>query len=202
MDFQAIVTELKATIPFFSDLPSFEVKIMNNSSRTLGLASYRTKEQKMTVKIQKRISHDYEAVRKIIAHEMVHIWQFNQKYILKNNVETNHGKDFLRIADEVNAILGAGYVTIKAGPDVAKNAIYADKMTKVAVFASKNGDMLVAKASSSSKALRHMNYRVNTLGDVVVYMEIPVNEKFKMPILGQGRYVRMTREEIKAGIAA
>lgn len=202
MDFEVMVNELKALIPAFSDLPPFEIKIMDNRSRTLGLASYKTVSKKMTIKIQRRVSHDYEAVRRILAHEMVHIWQFNQKYILKNAVEIDHGKDFLRIAAEVNDILGVGYVTEKAGPEITKKAIYVDKITKVAVFLSKNGDILVAKSSTSTKALRHMNYRTSVLGDAIIHMEISVNEKFKMPVLGQGRYVKMTRDEIKNGIAA
>jgi len=198
MNFQEMINELKALIPAFSDLPEFAVKVINNKGRYFGSAEYRNKQ--MTVRVQKRIMHDYEAVRMVLAHEMVHIWQFHQKYTLRAEVETSHGKDFLRLAKEVNSILGEGYVNIKATKHMVDSAIYVDKMTKVAVFLTKTGEILAAKQSNSRKALTHLNYRTSFLGDAVVYMEIPVNERYKMPILGQGRYVKFTRDEIKLGL--
>jgi hypothetical protein len=75
-----------------------------------------------TLEVQKSILNDPETLRRVVAHEMIHLWQnatqpADKLYmIVKYGLDPSggHGQDFLDYAAKINAMVGSEYITPKS----------------------------------------------------------------------------------------
>ena len=120
---------------FFKEynLPMPRIKIVNQlTSRWLGRTSYSPKVDKnnTTIEIQKSVTADEKSLDRVIAHELIHHWDFVTTYghpevgaeAWKKMQErhklgfkdSEHGKEFHEWAAKINAVMGKDYVTEKS----------------------------------------------------------------------------------------
>ena len=134
------VMQVEASIRKFLDrffkeynLPMPRIKIVNNvGSRWLGRDSYSPSVDKnnTTMEIQKRITGDEKTLDRVIAHELIHHWDFLTKFGHPEHGDDNwkkshqmqrlgfsddpHGKQFRDWADKINMVMGKDYVSEKS----------------------------------------------------------------------------------------
>ena len=113
---------------FFKEysLPMPRIKIVNNvGSKWLGRCEYKPSvdPNNTTIQIQKRVTEDEKSLDRIIAHEIIHHWEFITRFTdpktgaqerakLKLGLSRGgHGKDFYAWADKINSVYGKDYVT-------------------------------------------------------------------------------------------
>lgn len=112
---QKISEELKAE--FFPELKGPVYKIVDQLRSTwLGRAEgswHRDSGElvKTIVKIQKSVLDDEETLRRIIAHELVHCWQYQEVPWREIRGDDGHGKFFQEHATIINQKLGQDFVT-------------------------------------------------------------------------------------------
>ena len=120
---------------FFSDynLPMPRIKIVNHTgSKWLGRCKYNSRIDKnnTTIEIQKKVTSDEKSLDRIIAHELIHHWEFITRYTNPINEKRekaqemikshdpldreSHGKIFQEWADKINSVMGKDYVTTKS----------------------------------------------------------------------------------------
>jgi hypothetical protein len=125
----------KILAKFFHEynLPMPRIKIVNQiTSPWLGRCSYRPSIDKnnTTIEIQKRATNDEKSLDRILAHELIHHYDFITRYghpqtgnetWEKDRQRTRlgfksdgHGKEFKEWAAKINAVMGADYVTEKS----------------------------------------------------------------------------------------
>ena len=74
-------------------------------------------EPEITVSIQKSIIDDEKTLHRVMAHEMIHVWQYQtidlkkEKQLPKYAQTDFHGKTFTDMAAKMNAVYGKDYVT-------------------------------------------------------------------------------------------
>lgn len=97
------------------NLPMPKLKIVNQlSSRWLGRTSFTSKEpDTTTIEIQKRITGDQTSLEKVLAHELIHHWEFLRTPIptSKSIYVAQHGKTFFDWAKKINTIMGKDFIT-------------------------------------------------------------------------------------------
>ena len=111
------------------DLPIPRIKIANSLTATwLGRDVYKSGDTNTTLEIQKRITDDEKTLDRILAHELIHHWEFlilNPKADSKNSYiqranhtyqgkQTSHGRPFRDWSAKINAVMGKDYVTEKS----------------------------------------------------------------------------------------
>lgn len=114
------------------DLPMPRIKIVNSiTAHWLGRTSYtpRVDKNNTLLEIQKSITGDEKTLDRVIAHELIHHWQFITNFVHTGNddawknyqvrkkygfKEEGHGKDFHEWAAKINAVMGKDYVTEKS----------------------------------------------------------------------------------------
>jgi len=117
---------------FFKEynLPMPRIKIVNQITSTwLGRTLYSRKVDlnNTTIEIQKRVTTDEKSLDRVIAHELIHHWEFLTKYghpdvgeeiwkkmqaMRKYGIKPeSHGKDFYDWAEKINSVMGKDYVT-------------------------------------------------------------------------------------------
>jgi len=121
---------------FFKEynLPMPKIKIVNSiTAPWLGRTSYsRAKDKENTLlEVQKSITGDEKTLDRIVAHELIHHWQFMtmyahpdgdaewEKYQKERKLgiaqsRGGHGEDFHKWAAKINAVMGKDYVTEKS----------------------------------------------------------------------------------------
>jgi hypothetical protein len=96
-----------------------EIKIANKlGSPWLGLCHWTaSRPETSTITLQKRILAHPPTLERVMAHEMVHHWEFlnltaNQITLIRHGIKpTSHGPKFEEGAARVNSLLGPGFVT-------------------------------------------------------------------------------------------
>jgi len=117
---------------FFKEynLPMPRIKIVDRMSAAwLGRDIYRPSIDKnnTTMEIQKSITNDEKTLDRVIAHELIHHWDFVTRYghpetgqaawdkhleLKKFRLQPDsHGKDFKEWAEKINSVMGKDYVT-------------------------------------------------------------------------------------------
>lgn len=101
---------------FFPDLNEPDYKIVNNTiPKWLGRAKgvWEQGELKtVTVSIQKAILDDEDTLRRVLAHELVHCWEYQSVPYRKLKMQNDgHGRFFKEEAARLNSKLGPDYVT-------------------------------------------------------------------------------------------
>ncbi len=99
-------------------LPVPRIKIVDSSANWLGRTTFDPKIDKSnsTIEIQKRITEDEKSLDRVIAHELIHHWQFmtypsdEVKHSYKDTHD-GHGVDFHTWAQKINSVMGKDYVT-------------------------------------------------------------------------------------------
>jgi hypothetical protein len=135
---------VEATVKKFLDkffkadnLPLPKIKIVNDlNARWLGRTTYNPHEDEnnTTIEIQKKVVGDQDTLERIVAHELIHHWEFLVFY--KNSLEREmskiglkrlrrfkpaaHGKEFYEMAEKINAVMGKDYVTEKSDESYVK----------------------------------------------------------------------------------
>lgn len=120
---------------FFKEynLPIPRIKIVNQvSSNWLGRCTYNPSVDKnnTTIEIQKRVTADEKSLDRILAHELIHHFEFimkfghpelgekafeQEKLLRKYRLhDSGHGKTFHEMAAKINAVMGTDYVTEKS----------------------------------------------------------------------------------------
>ena len=118
---------------YFKDanLPIPVFKIRNNvASKWLGMTKWPRGSKNTTIEIQKSILDDEKTLHRVLIHELVHHWVFMTS-------PTDHGHDgpWRVKADELNKILGPGYISQTSDESYVKNGkeyflvIYPDRGT-------------------------------------------------------------------------
>lgn len=104
-------------------LPAFKIQNRTNPTQ-YGTTEFRFKKvnnklvSKITVTMQKIALDDEKTAHRILAHELIHVWEFSQPEFIQNVLETGrpdfekHGKDFHDWAKKMNAVYGPDYVTV------------------------------------------------------------------------------------------
>lgn len=131
---QVEVAVKKLLDKFFHDynLPMPRIKIVNQmSSHWLGRCSYKPSVDKAnsTIEIQKRVLNDEKSLSRILAHELIHHWEFMvwyghpehgtkawEDYVRLKKLgikDVSHGKEFQEWAHKINSVMGNDYVTEK-----------------------------------------------------------------------------------------
>jgi hypothetical protein len=113
---------------FFSEynLPMPEIKIRDLTAvkwlaKAILRVSFTDKPRQHVLEVQKAILGDDETLKRVITHEMIHVWQ-HQTGNLSNLVQMSrlgldargHGKDFHDWAEKINAVMGPNYVNLKS----------------------------------------------------------------------------------------
>lgn len=102
-------------------IPTF--KVLNHTApRTLGVCRYRSDRPETTlIEIQKSILDDEDTLRRVLAHELIHHWQYMttdmEKQLRLKRLrmgEDFHGESFEKKAAEINAVYGKDFVTKKS----------------------------------------------------------------------------------------
>jgi len=99
---------------FFSayHLPIPEIKIVHDDhSDWLGRCEIKPHEQNTTLFLQKRALEDKKTVERIVAHELIHHWNF---LINRNFEHEGHGSDFKKMEAKINSVMGKDFVTEKS----------------------------------------------------------------------------------------
>jgi len=114
-----IIRELKRE--FFPDLRGPTVKIVNHTiPKWLGRAVAKWDNSKelslVKMEIQKSILNDEETLRRVIAHELIHCWDYQETPydVIHSHRWSGHGEFFLKEAARLNTKLGPDYVTPKS----------------------------------------------------------------------------------------
>lgn len=115
------------------DLPMPKIKIVNSlTSDWLGRTSFTPSKDKYNtlLEIQKSITGDEKTLDRVIAHELIHHWDFITKFVHSKDDaweqyqkrkkyglagrDGGHGKQFHEWAAKINAVMGKDYVTEKS----------------------------------------------------------------------------------------
>jgi hypothetical protein len=116
---------------FFKEynLPMPRIKIANSlTAKWLGRDVYKSGDTTTTIEVQKRITDDEKTLDRILAHELIHHWEFlilnpnadaKNSYIQKANEiyrgkQMSHGRPFRDWSAKINAVMGKDYVTEKS----------------------------------------------------------------------------------------
>jgi len=113
---------------FFPEVPFPRFKIVNHTnSKWYGRAEIKIhrdtfKKTPTIIKIQKSIMHDENALKAIIAHELIHHWQYETadlEEVLRRGKHWSediigHGDRFIEMAANINAVYGKDFVTEKS----------------------------------------------------------------------------------------
>lgn len=97
---------------FFSQfhLPIPKIDIVNDPhSDWLGRCEIKPHEQNTTLFLQKRALEDKKTVERIVAHELIHHWDF-----LINQNDEGHGTNFKKMEAKINSVMGKDFVTEKS----------------------------------------------------------------------------------------
>jgi len=96
----------------------------NLGSRWLGRDKWTERDPNTsTIELQRRILDDPRTLERVVAHEMVHhanAMGFTDEQIARMRIGISpmgHGRDFLELADRINAIKGDGFVTVVSDAD-------------------------------------------------------------------------------------
>jgi len=101
-------------------LPNFKLSNETNP-RALGVCKWKKGEPTTTIVIQKTVLDDVDSLKRVIAHELIHHWQYltldMDKHFRLSKYGGGidfHGKTFDDKAHEMNSVLGKDYVTVKS----------------------------------------------------------------------------------------
>lgn len=115
---QELVDKYADILGFDSPRPHIDIAD-NLGSRWLGVTELSTRDlTTTTMTLQARILDDPLTCEKVLAHEMVHHWEFmhldeRALALLKIGIRpTSHGESFHRGAAIINAVMGEGFVTV------------------------------------------------------------------------------------------
>ncbi len=95
------------------NLPTPRIKIVNNSTeKWLGRTIYNPSQDtnNTTIEVQKSITNDEKTLDRIIAHELIHHWEFCVQQ--SNKHHEAHGSEFKNWARIINNVMGKDYVTM------------------------------------------------------------------------------------------
>lgn len=95
------------------DLPVPDVKLVNNAkARWLARCKWLRGASNTTMEVQRMAMGDPNTLRRVLAHEMIHHWDFlTQHYTPGKNA---HGAQFKQQASRINMMEGPDYVTVKS----------------------------------------------------------------------------------------
>lgn len=121
-DVERIIRELLASYFAEHSLPMPEIKFSHRTgAKNLASCSWRPGSDNTVLEIQRSILADEKTLRRVLAHELIHHWEFLRtdqttaralaRLGLKND---GHGANFEEYAARINAIAGEGYVTKKS----------------------------------------------------------------------------------------
>lgn len=118
-----IISELLSTHFHGEDLPMPSVKIKNNlSAGWLASCVYRRSNPGTSeIEVQKAAIEDNDTLRRVLAHELIHHWQYVKSDMTAElqrrqlGIKTDaHGDDFREWAARINSAEGSDYVTTKS----------------------------------------------------------------------------------------
>jgi hypothetical protein len=102
------------------DLPMPDVKLVNQARATyLARCIWRRGGTNTRIEVQRRATGDPKTLRRVLAHELVHHWEFlhldQSKALALQQLgirsPDEHGPEFMQQAERINAMEGADYVT-------------------------------------------------------------------------------------------
>lgn len=99
---------------FFSQfhLPIPKIQIVHDEhSDWLGRCEIKQHEQNTTIFLQKRALEDKKTVERVVAHELIHHWDF---LINQNFEHEGHGTNFKKMEAKINSAMGKDFVTEKS----------------------------------------------------------------------------------------
>ena len=118
-DVERIIRELLGKHFAEHALPMPRIAFQNRiGAKSLATCAWRHGADNTTVTIQRSILGDEKTLRRVLAHELIHHWQFlrtdqtTATALAKVGIQPNgHGADFVEYAERINATEGADYVS-------------------------------------------------------------------------------------------
>jgi hypothetical protein len=127
---KVIDTAKKLISEFFQglDLPMFRI-VNRVSNHWLGLAEFRLDKATATVYLQKSIIGDTETLERVMAHELIHCWQYKydpfyeqlrsaspvtRHYLRKTQQDSHYDKIFKEFQAKINSARGSDFITPKS----------------------------------------------------------------------------------------
>jgi len=111
---------------FFPEIPMPKFKIVNTVTKWLGSCDAYIRHNRITglvtnidptvIKIQKSVLDDEKTLHRILAHELIHAWDYTKLYVVGEpypRAVDGHGSAFLEMAQKMNSFFGKDYVTKK-----------------------------------------------------------------------------------------
>jgi len=103
-------------------LPVPEIKIRNNvNAKALGRCIYRRGSDNTTIELQKSIIDNQKTLDRVLIHELIHHYVFLTG---QNDGSDGHEGAWKKKAEELNKILGAGYISKTSDESYEKNGKY------------------------------------------------------------------------------
>lgn len=118
-DVERVIRELLGKHFAEHSLPMPGILFANRiGARSLAGCAWKVGSDNTMFEIQRSILGDEKTLRRVLAHELIHHWQFlrtdqtTAAALAKFRIKTNgHGADFTEYAERINATEGAGYVS-------------------------------------------------------------------------------------------
>lgn len=123
----AVVAVVRSILDqFFSEwsLPVPKVKLVNKmSARYLARCKWHQGADNTEIEVQKSVLSDPKSLHRVLAHELIHHWQFlrtDQTDAIAMaklglaKMDDGHGQAFMQYAQKINASMGADYVSKKS----------------------------------------------------------------------------------------